>query len=186
MKSITLLLTFCLLLTSDLSAQNDTTTTRITQLEAGYLAGISGDGFFFVLNQGLGFSVAHGRQWTDFTIMGGVGFEKLDDGNLLPIFLQISKPVGKRKRTTFRLKGGYALGFRDTPVINQEYDFRGGWTLQPAVGFRLLQRSKIAVKTWVGYKYQQGRFTFRPFAGNGVTTSVFHYHFFTLNAGFEF
>lgn len=178
-----LLLLFC---TNARSQQVSEKGNRVTQLEAGYLAGVSGDGFFFVLNQGFGYSVAHGYKWTDFMVMGGIGFEKLEDGNLLPLFIQVGKPVGKKQRTVFRLKGGYALGFRESPVVNQEYNYKGGWMLQPAFGFRMLKRKKLELKTWVGYKYQQGKFEFKPFAGNRATTSVFHYHFLTLNIGVEF
>lgn len=159
---------------------------RITRVEAGYAAGVSGDSYFYVANQGVVGSVAHGLQWQKLAVLGGVGFESYDDVHFIPLFLELSKPFGKQKNSDFRVRLGYAVGLSSTEIDLPEYHFDGGAFIQTGVGIPLLQQANFNLKLRVDYKYQHAQFLFQPFDGASRIQTRLYYHFGSLKIAVEF
>jgi hypothetical protein len=159
---------------------------RITRLDAGYAAGVSGDSYFYVANQGVVGSVAHGLQWEKLAVLGGVGFESYDDVHFIPFFMELSKPFGKQKNSDFRVRLGYATGFSTNEVEQPEYHFDGGAFIQTGVGIPILQQDNFNLKLRFDYKYQHAQFLFQPFDGVNRIQTRLYYHFGSLKVAVEF
>ena len=163
----------------------DNTFQRFTRVEAGFAAGVSGDSYFYVANQGLILSVVHGKKWKALAFAGGVGYEAYNDVHFVPIFAELSKPFGKKQNTDFRLRLGYAPGFSVSKVETPEYHFDGGVLLQTGAGFRIFQNADFKIKLWLDYKYQHAQFLFQPFDGESKITTPLFYHFGSLKIGID-
>lgn len=167
-------------------AQEDFSKKRTTKIEAGYAAGVSGDSYFYVANQGVVGSIAHGLQWEKLSVLGGIGFESYDDVHFVPFFMELSKPFGKQKNSDFRLRLGYAAGFGTTEIDQPEYQFDGGAFIQTGVGIPIVQHDNFNLKLRFDYKYQHAQFLFQPFDSSTRIQTRLYYHFGSLKVAVEF
>ncbi len=168
-----------------ISAQQ-TTSQRLTHLEAGYLLGGSGDGFFFVLDHGFAFTMAHGARWGGFSLLGGASYQVFLRSNHVPIFLEAGTALGKRGKGNFRLRLGYSLAQSQGPAEAQEYRLKGGWMVAPAYGLNLFNGSKGQLQAWLGYNYHRATLRFKPFGSGQAAQSALHFHLFSLKMGYTF
>lgn len=167
-------------------AQEFATKKRITRIEAGYAAGVSGDSYFYVANQGVVGAISHGMQWQKLGLLGGLGFESYDDVHFFPVFMELTKPFGKQKNSDFRLRLGYAFGLSSTELELPEYHFDGGAFIQTGVGIPIVNHADFNLKLRLDYKYQHAQFLFQPFDGMNRIETRLYYHFGSLKVALEF
>lgn len=150
---------------------------RLSQVDAAYLMGVSGDGYFFELDHGFEASLAHGANWGDFSLLGGAGYARFQRSGLVPVFMEASTLLGRKGRSHFGLRGGYSFAHRLGRTKLEEYRLKGGWFVSPGYGLTLFENKIGKLTARLGYRYQHSVLEFQPFDGGSKIRSPQHYHF---------
>jgi hypothetical protein len=165
---------FCLRI-SAASAQSQPQ--RLSQLDAAFLLGVSGDGYFLELDHGLEASFAHGARWQHFSLLGGLGYTRFDRSGQIPLYAEASSILGKKGRSQFQLRAGYAFAHRLGRAELPEYRLGGGWLVAPAYNLALFENTAGKLSASLGYRYQRSLLVFQPFSGGAFVRSPQHFHF---------
>ena len=139
-------------------------------LELNYAIGglINSDNFVF--KSGLGIHAIADFEVSKKVYVGaGVGYEQLDEDQLLPIFFDLKAFAKKDKRSVyFTGQLGYALMWNDDLARYNSYTYTGGILFSPGVGYKLPVKKAGTIMFNVSYRQQYGSIEYES-AGENYT-----------------
>lgn len=114
------------------------------------------------------FKFAYGGQYTGQVALGdhfhlgaGIAYEKYDDFQLLPIFLDIHAYTRKQMNSPFfAMQIGYAHGWDKRYQSLEYYDFKGGALIAFDYGRRIPIQKSTSFSIALGLRFQQSRIQF--------------------------
>jgi hypothetical protein len=156
------------------------------KVEGGYYGGILINLNYLVYNSGFGASFLGGYRVNDyFVISAGAGLERLEDGVLVPFFVNLESYYTKKKKGYVEARIGYSTGFNNRS-INIEYNYGGGVLFSVGIGRDLYTNERIRLGFNFSYNYRQAHYTYTPFEDSESLTSNFDYHLFSGKIAFSF
>jgi hypothetical protein len=124
------------------------------------------------------FTTIHGVRFGRLSAGVGVGLDFYQYWRALPVTGSVAVDIAKFRGSAFfiQAQAGYAwMSYWDPRLGAPDYDSRGGFTLNPLIGYRI-NADKFSIYIAGGYKYQKNRYTsepYGPYSGVGTfTTSV--------------
>ena len=164
-----------------LSAQNSSSNhKRVTKFEVGYMMGGTPSNHYFAFNEGFSVNALHGVLLSKhFTVSGGLGFEELKEGNLMPMFLDV-EAYSKSGKGYFNFRSGYSVAWSSRTVVNENYKYRGGFLFSVGYGFRVFQNPKFKVHFMPSYNFRQTRLNYLPGPDSDPYTAIRRIHLLSL------
>ena len=156
------------------------------KIDAGYYGGVLINLNFVVYNSGFGANFAGGYRVNDyFATYAGFGLERLEDGVLIPFYLDFEAYFSPKKKGYLDARIGYSTGFNNRS-INIEYDYDGGPLFGIGVGRDLYTNEHLRLGVNFSYNYRQAKYSYQPFDESEKLTSNFDYHLFSGKIAFAF
>ncbi len=157
-----------------------------TKIEAGYMMGLLINLNFVVYNAAYTATINAGYRVNDyFVAYGGIGLERLEDGVLVPFYVNLESYFSPKKTGFFDVRVGYSGGFNNRS-INIDYKYRGGALFAFGIGRDLYKNEQIRLAFSFSYNYRQARYDFRAFDDEERLTSRFNYHLISGKLAFVF
>ena len=123
----------------------------------------------------------------------GLGLDLLNEA-YMPAVLDLRYTFRNSKVSHFMyIQGGYAISLENPDPYDYEYysyydsdlKSKGGYLINPGIGFKLNLNNKNAFSFGVGYKYMQVEHTYREFNGQEIDRTI-KYNRITLSFGYHF
>ena len=181
-----LILIILLICTVELDAQDRDSLSKgfEIKIESGYYGGLVINENFLVYNSGFGVLISPGfRVNKYFSVFGGIGLERLDDGVLIPFFVDFESYFSSKRKAFINAQFGYSAGFNNRS-INIDYNYNGGFLFGIGVGRDLFQNEKVRLALKFGYNFRKAKFHYRPFPDTERITSTFEYNLFSGKLAF--
>ncbi|MFD2515150.1 hypothetical protein ACFSRY_14855 [Pontibacter locisalis] len=153
-------------------------------IEIGYLYGKMPGSDLDRSRAAASFQIFNGYRFNRFLAVGGtVGFDSYDDVLITPLALGIrGELTDTRISPIYSLEAGY--GSAKLTDTNDQFDARGGWMFNPALGIRAMSGNKTAFTFTVGYKNQ--RVETLTYLWNSRTEQKINFKRLTIRMGFTF
>jgi len=123
----------------------------------------------------------------------GLGLDLLNEA-YMPAVLDLRYTFLNSKVSHFiYLQGGYAISLEDPDPYDYDYYYyydsdlksKGGFLVNPGIGFKLNLNNKNAFSFGIGYKHMQVQHTYREFNGQKIDRTI-KYNRITLSFGYHF
>ena len=177
---------------------NDSLKQVISYKQSGFYSNIN-VGFLFGGNMDtpfppLSLMFVNGYQFDwGMAIGAGFGLDLLNEA-YMPVVLDLRYTFRNTKLSHYiKLQGGYAISLEDPDPYNYDYGgyyesglkSKGGYIINPGIGFKLNLNEKNAFSFGIGYKFMQIEHTYREISGQEIDRTI-KYNRITLNFGYHF
>ena len=136
-------------------------------LEGGIMIGGQLSNEVFAYKSGISLVYATEVEFSSRVYYGaGLGVDKFREETFFPLFASFRGMLRKKDNTPFlAAQFGYAFGNHRSYGAFEGYDFRGGVTFSPGLGYRFSAGKKLAGLLGVYYKHQFARADYRTYDG---------------------